>query len=66
MLAVAAGAVAYAAARRWPEPIEAPRVVQPTITAEVEQRPRLAELLRRRTDPDHARPASPSPRPARS
>jgi undecaprenyl-diphosphatase len=50
-VAVAAGAVAYAAARRWPDPIQAPRLVQPTITEEVERSPRLAELLRRRTDP---------------
>ncbi len=50
-LGVAAGLAAYVAARRWPEPIEAPRIVQPTITAEVDRRPRLAGYLRRRTDP---------------
>jgi len=50
-VAAAAGAVAFAAARRWPDPIQAPRIVQPTITEEVEHRPGLADFLERRTDP---------------
>src|SRR5579862_3472073 len=46
------GALAYAAARRWPDVVEAPHVPAQTVAASVEERPGLARRLRKsRTDP---------------
>jgi membrane-associated phospholipid phosphatase len=47
------GTCGYLAAKRWPEPVEAPHVSGQTIAAGVEARPGLARRLRRtRTDPN--------------
>ncbi len=52
LVAVIVGTAGYLAARRWPEPVEAPHVATQTIAAEVEARPGVARRLRRtRTDP---------------
>jgi membrane-associated phospholipid phosphatase len=51
MVAALGGLTAYALARRWPEPIEAPRIEAPTIVVAVEARPRLSRFLQKRRDP---------------
>ncbi len=49
--AVVLGALAYAAARRWPAATTTPQVPAETVAVEVERHPGLASILQRRLDP---------------
>src|SRR4051794_15006918 len=49
--ALVLGALTYAAARRWPRAIEAPRIEAATVAEEGRRHPALGGALRQRTDP---------------
>lgn len=51
VVGIVSGVVAFALARRWPTPTEAPAVSASTVVDEVDRHPGLASFLRRRIDP---------------